>query len=413
MDRVILHSDLNNFYASVECMRDPALRNVPVAVCGNQEERHGIVLAKNELAKMKGVQTGEVIWQAKQKCPGLVIVPPRFGEYLRISEIVKQIYYRFTDQVESYGIDECWLDVTGSTHLFGPGPAIAESIRQAVKDELNLTVSVGVSFNKVTAKLGSDMKKPDAVTVITREDFREKVWPLPARDLLYVGPATERKIRDVGIETIGDIARAHPDMLKCLLGVNGLILWRFARGEDNSRVCAFDYAAPVKSIGHGITCTSDLVNDFEVRQVITELSQGVSHRLRVHNLAATGIQISIRDCSLWTREHQTRLPYITQSAREITEGAYSLFVERYAWGRPVRSLTVRAINLVPGDMPRQVDMLEDAAARDRLERLELAIEDIRQRYGKQAIRIASVMRGLKMPAGDAHEMMTLPGCMHQ
>ena len=259
-ERTILHSDMNCFYASVEMMLDPSLRGKAVAVCGSTENRHGIVLAKSELAKRAGVKTGMVNWEARQCCPNLIMVKPQYEQYLKYSELARNIYQRYTDQVEPYGMDECWLDVTASRGVCGTGMEIAEKIRQTVKEELGLTVSIGVSFNKIFAKLGSDMKKPDAITEIRKDEFKEKIWPLPASDLLFVGKATTAKLAQYGITTIGGIANADPMMLKRLLGVNGLGLWRSASGLDDTPVMHRDFVSPMKSIGHGITCTADLEN---------------------------------------------------------------------------------------------------------------------------------------------------------
>ena len=286
VSRTILHSDMNSYYASVEMMLDPKLRGKAVAVCGSTEERHGIVLAKSELAKKAGVKTGMVNWEARQKCPDLIVVPPQYEQYLKYSRLAHEIYYRYTDLVEPFGMDECWLDVTAS-RTYGTGIEIAEKIRKATKEELGLTVSIGVSFNKIFAKLGSDMKKPDAITVITPENYREKVWPLPASELIYIGPATERKLTSYGVHTIGEVAALGPDTLKSWFGVNGIKLWTYASGTDTSRIMQKDFVSPIKSIGHGITCTADLNNEEEVYKVILELSQDVGHRLRVHDLAAT------------------------------------------------------------------------------------------------------------------------------
>ena len=239
---------MNCFYASVEMMLDPSLKGKPVAVCGSAENRHGIVLAKSELAKKAGVKTGMVNWEARQRCPGLIVVKPQYDQYLKYSELARNIYQRYTDQVEPYGMDECWLDVTGSKCVCGDGMTIAENIRQEIKDELGLTVSIGVSYNKIFAKLGSDMKKPDAVTEISRETFKEKEWPLPASDLLFVGRATAAKLSNYGIYTIGDIAATEPDFLKRLLGVNGLQLWQYASGKDDSPVMHRDFVSPIKSV---------------------------------------------------------------------------------------------------------------------------------------------------------------------
>lgn len=232
MPRDILHCDMNNFYASVECMLDPALKKYPVAVCGSVEERHGIVLAKNYKAKAFQVQTGDAVWQAQQKCPGLVVVPPHYEEYIKYSKLARNVYERYTDQVEPYGMDECWLDITGTRSLFGLPEKIANEIRETIKFELGLTISVGVSFNKIFAKLGSDMKKPDAVTVIPKDSFREKIWGLPAADLLGVGRATQRVLNNYGIHTIRDLATTNPEFLRSQLGKNGVALWNYANGND-------------------------------------------------------------------------------------------------------------------------------------------------------------------------------------
>ena len=253
MLRNVLHCDMNNFYASVECMLDPALREYPVAVCGSVEERHGIVLAKNYKAKAFNVQTGDAVWQAKQKCKDLVIVPPHFEEYIKYSKLARSVYERYTDQVEPYGMDECWLDISGTSGIFGSPEKVANEIRETIKFELGLTISVGVSFNKIFAKLGSDMKKPDAVTVIEKDTFKDKIWGLPASDLLGVGRATRKVLDRYAIRTIGDLANTDPDLLKRWLGKNGVALWQFANGLDCSAVAKTDFVSPVKSVGHGLS----------------------------------------------------------------------------------------------------------------------------------------------------------------
>lgn len=413
MEKIILHSDLNNFYASVECLLNPALKDKEVAVCGKQEDRHGIVLAKNQLAKKLGVQTGEVIWKAKQKCKNLIIVPPQYEEYLKFSSLVKEIYYSYTDLIEPFGMDECWLDVTGSKDLLGDGLKIAESIRTTVKKEIGLTVSVGVSFNKIFAKLGSDMKKPDAITCITKEGFKDQIWNLPAKDLLGVGSATRRKLDNRYIKTIGDLASSDPEMLRALLGKNGVVLWKYANGLDKSRVRPFNHFPAPKSIGRGITCTDDLVNNFEVLQVITELSQDVSHRLRKNNFLAKGIQISIRDSNLFTREYQTKLSYMTQSYREISNEAFNLFKHRFDMSISIRSITVRAINLVSACTPEQLDIFNSYEKRQKNNNLEMAVESVRAKYGKDSIKLALTMKNLKMPTGREHELVIMPSAMYR
>lgn len=409
-ERTILHSDMNCFYASVEMMLDPSLRGKPVAVCGSTENRHGIVLAKSELAKKAGVKTGMVNWEARQLCPGLIMVKPQYDQYLKYSELARNIYQRYTDQVEPYGMDECWLDVTGSRSVCGDGMKIAESIRQEIKEELGLTVSIGVSYNKIFAKLGSDMKKPDAVTEIPKASFQEKVWPLPASDLLFVGRATAAKFNSYGIHTIGDIAATDPDFLKRLLGVNGLQLWRYAAGMDDTPVMHKDFVSPIKSVGHGITCVADLLDDEEVWKVMLELSQDVGHRLRLHKLKATGVQISIRSNDLGYRQYQAPLSLSTQSPMMIAKKAHAIFLANYRWSTPVRAVTVRAINLIPQGTPEQIDLFTDMRRVEKAEKLDDCIEEIRRRFGKRAVFQACLLGDLKMPIDNRH-LVQMPGVL--
>ena len=410
-ERAILHSDLNCFYASVEMMLDPALRGKAVAVCGSTESRHGIVLAKSQLAKKAGVKTGMVNWEARQCCRDLILVPPQYDEYLKYSKLTRSIYERYTDLIEPFGMDECWLDVTGSRNSRGDAMTIAESIRRATREELGLTVSVGVSFNKIFAKLGSDMKKPDAITEITSDSFREKIWPLAAGEMIYCGPATTARLAKYGIHTIGDVAGTSPEFLRRILGVNGLSLWSYASGSDRSPVMPAGFVSPVKTIGHGITCVSDLLNEEEVWKVILELCQDVGHRLRVHELSARGVQLSVRGDDLAGEQFQCRLPFKTQLPSEIAAAAFRLFRERYRWGNKVRAVCVRAIDLVPKDDAEQLSLFIDREKIDRRERLEDAVEDIRRRYGKRAITYATLLGDLKMP-DDGRDIVRMPGVMY-
>ena len=410
-DRAILHSDLNSFYASVEIMLNPTLRDKAIAVCGSTEDRHGIVLAKSEKAKKAGIKTGMVNWEARQKCPDLIMVPPQYEQYLKYSKLTREIYQRYTDQVEPYGMDECWLDVTGSLGVCGSALSIAEEIRRTTREELGLTVSIGVSYNKIFAKLGSDMKKPDAITVINRCDYQEKVWPLPVSDLFYVGRATDKKLARYGIRTIGELARAPRDFLKSTLGKNGEMLWFFANGEDLSRVMPNDFQSPVKSIGHGTTCNSDLETNDEVWKVMLHLTQDISHRLRVHDMKANGVQITVKDNTLSYRQYQMQLPMATQSPMEIASAARHLFENNYDWHTFVRAVTVRAINLEPKFMPQQLMLFDDAARRARLEQLDDTIEIIRGRFGKWSIYSASLLGSMKASGDSSHEVI-MPGIMY-
>ena len=289
---------------------------------------------------------------------------------------------------------------------------IAEEIRGATREELGLTVSIGVSYNKIFAKLGSDMKKPDAITEITKANFKEKVWPLPASDLIYVGPATTRKLAAYGVTTIGELAALDPAFLKGLLGVNGVALWTFANGADQSRVMQQGFVSPVKSIGHGITCVSDLLNDQEVWKVILELSQDIGHKLRVHELAARTVQVFVRGNNLSGSQFQCKLPFKTQLPSEIAAMAFQAFKEHYKWGTKVRAITVRAIELVPKNQPEQLTLFVDHAQRDKRERLQGAIEEIRGRFGKRAITNAILLGDLKMP-DDGRDTVKMPGLMYR
>ena len=411
MGRTILHSDMNSFYASVEILLDPALKGKPVAVCGATEDRHGIVLAKSEQAKRAGVKTGMVNHEAVQLCPDLILVPPQYDQYIKYSNLARKIYESYTDLIEPFGMDECWLDVTGSEKLFGTGREIAEEIRQRMKEEIGLTVSIGVSFNKVFAKLGSDMKKPDAVTEITEENFKEKVWGLPADELIYVGRATMRKLSMRSVYTIGDLANVPEERIRSWFGVNGLMIRRFARGEDTSRVMHMSESVPIKSIGHGITCNADLISNEEVFCVLYELSQDVSRRLRLSGFLAGGVQIFVRASDLTGGQFQTKFPYPSRSPLELAKKGFELFRERYFWIKPVRSLTIRAIALMREDSLLQPDFFMDTAKILRRDRLEETVERIRERYGKNAIRAAVLMRNLKMP-DDGRDEVRMPGMMY-
>ena len=415
MERTILHCDMNNFYASVECMLNPSLRGHPVAVGGDVENRHGIILAKNYEAKKFGIQTGEALWQAKQKCPKLIIVPPHYEEYLKYSRLAHSIYADYTDLIEPYGMDEVWMDVTGSTKAFGSGEVIANTLRERIKYELGLTISVGVSFCKVFAKLGSDMKKPDAVTVIPKDSFRDIIWDLPASDMLGVGRSTEKFLSSYGIHTIGQLANAYPDLMQRKLGKNGMVLLAFANGEDRSKVAPQDYEPPMKSIGHGITTMQDLENNAEVWNIMLALTQDIGHKLRVYNKNAAGVAIYIRyivDKQIAGKQWQCQLPVRTHSAAIIAKEAYRLFERSYGWEHPIRSVTVRAINLCSQDLPEQLQFFSDAATVERKEKLETAIEDIRRRFGKYSIQPACLCQNIKMPT-DREVELRMPTGMFQ
>lgn len=408
MERVILHADMNNCYASIETKLNPKLKGIPLAVCGRREDRHGIVLAKSQEAKVLGVKTGEAIWEAQLKCPDLLIVPPNYDEYLKHSRWARDIYYDYSNQVEPYGIDECWLDVSGSLHLFGKGRDIAEEIRSRIKKELGITVSIGVSFNKIFAKLGSDMKKPDAVTEIAREDFKEKIWNLPVEELLGVGKASKKKLNRLMIFTIGDLARGDPDLIRMKLGINGVYLWNYANGRDYSSVTDRDYRDPVKSVGRGITTTEDLENNLEVYRVFRELSFGVSKALRSYGYLAGGIQISVKNNNLLSKQYQRQISYPSLSSTILAEEAYDLFLEKYSWESPIRALTIRAINLIGEKNGSQLSFYEDYSKLIKGEKVDDAFFKIRERFGDYSISYAGLMGDIKIPK-ERNEIVTLPG----
>ncbi|NLY43052.1 MAG: DNA polymerase IV [Clostridiaceae bacterium] len=406
MGRKILHCDFNNFFAAIECLYNPEIRDKPVIVGGSQEKRHGIVLAKNYIAKQMGVKTGEAIWQAKRKCPNLIIIEPHYDLYLRFSREAREIYSYYTDRIESFGIDECWLDVTESTRLFGSAERIAYKIKDRIKEELGITVSIGVSFNKIFAKLGSDIKKPDAVTVITEDNFKNILWKLPVEDLLYVGPSTKKKLNKVAIITIGDLANAPLSFLKSQLGKWGETLWYFANGMDNTPVAKLDYESAVKGIGNSMTAPRDLTTDEDVKLLTYVLAESVSERLRKHNLKGKTVQISIRDKDLMYIERQEQLLEHTFISREIATKAYEIFLKSWNWPKPIRSFGVRVTDLVAADTYTQLSLFENK--RQKLENIDFCIDKIRKRFGHYAVQRALLLKDEQLNANPVEEHIIHP-----
>ena len=391
MERKILHVDINNCYASIECARDHSLRGKPVAVAGDPEQRHGIILAKNQAAKGYGIKTGEALWQAFEKCRNLVVLKPNFPLYLEYSRKARAIYESYADRVEPFGIDECWMDVSGYR---GSAADLANEIRERIKRELDITVSVGVSFNKIFAKLGSDMKKPDAVTVIGKDDFREKIWCLPAADLLFVGRATKQKLEKYGIHTIGQLAQTRPEFLEQWLGKNGIMLWQFANGLDTTPVKYAGECREIKSIGNSTTAYRDLVNNTHVKLLIFTLAESVAMRLRRAGLKAEGVSIYVRDKYLISFTRQCRLSVSTSDASYIAKAAYELFLSSYSFERgqpPIRSLGVSVFDLLPENAVCQFDMFQSIEKQQRLDCLNKSVDELRARYGYTCIRRATVM----------------------
>lgn len=394
--RTILHSDLNNFYASVECLRNPEIRDKPVIVVGSKEDRHGIVLAKNMIAKNLGVKTGDVYWEAKQKCGNTLIeVPADFITYLKVSREVRSIYENYTDRIEAYGIDECWLDVTKSVKAFGGGKEIAEIIRERIKQEIGLTVSIGVSWNKIFAKLGSDMKKPDAVTEITTDNYKQKVWTLPVEDLLYVGRATQKKLNRIGIKTIGQLAQTEEKVLTDLLGKWGSYIHTFANGRDESPVLTVNEEEAIKSIGNSLTFYRDLENEDDVEIVIWLLADSVASRMREAGLnKARTVQLYIRDSKLLGYQKQGKLLRPTNNMNDIARFAFILFKEIYPWNEYVRGLGISVTDFITGN--EQLDMFADIAKDEKQKRLDSAIDTLRAKYGNNIIQSAVVFKDPKL-----------------
>lgn len=403
-DRTILHSDLNSFYASVEIRNNPTLADKPVAVGGDEQARHGIVLAANPLAKQYGIRTAETLWSARRKCPDLVIVPTHFDEYHRFSQAVRQIYLDYTSQIEPMSLDEAFLDVTGSRELFGDGETIAQTIRTRVKEELGLTVSIGVSFNKIFAKLGSDYKKPDAVTIFSRENYQELVWPQPVGNLLYVGRATAAKLAGIGIHTIGELAAADPAALQMLLGRMGPTLHDYANGRDETPVAEYVNREQAKSIGNMITAPRDIRTPADADLVLWPLCENVAHRLRRHGMCAGSVSLYIRDIQLVTHTRQCQLTPPTWLARELMEHARGLLARHYKWKLPIRTLGVTAGDLVPADqVSLQLDLDGTAEKRDKFERIERAMDGLKDRYGSAAVRRGTELLDPKLSGFHPHD----------
>ena len=403
MEQRILHVDCNKFYASVECSLNPELRDKPVAVGGNEASRHGIVLTKNEIAARYGIATGETLWSARRKCPELVTVPPHFPLYHKYSGMVRDILREYTPLVEPFGLDEAWLDVTGCGR---PAVEIADEIRRRVKEELGITVSVGVSFNKTFAKLGSDYKKPDAVTVFSRENYRELVWPLAAGELIYVGRATRKKLEERFIFTIGDVARADPELLHALLGKWGPALHAIANGRDSQPVVPAEQAAGVQSVSNGMTTPRDLTDDRDVQRVLMVLAESVGRRMREQHLVGKTVELQLRDNQLNTRSHRVTLNHYIQATGDIEAAAYDLFKNAYRWQRPLRSVTIGVSSLEPEDTPTQLDMT-DSTRREKREQLDRAVDGLRERFGDKCIRRAILLEDPDLTGDSLYETHTV------
>lgn len=405
MTRTILHSDMNNCYASIERKLNPSLVGKRLVVCGSVEDRHSIVLAKSYEAKAFGVKTGDSLFEAKMKCPGLVAVKPHYDEYFKFSKLAHKIYYSYTNQVEPFGLDECWLDVTGSEKLFGSGEAIAHEIKERIKKELGITVSIGVSYNKIFAKLGSDLKKPDAVTVIKKDDFKEIVWPLSTDAIIGIGSKTKKKLMYMNINTLGELAKADVNLLKRKLGIRGLYLWQYANGYDSSEVCDYYHRDKIKSISRGVTTKADLNSYDEVKKIFEELAIEVSKKLIEEDLKAGGVRITIRDKNLDYVSFQKVFNETSISALRLNDKAMELFKERYDFKEAIRSLTISAINLTRNTKTEQLSLFAPKKViKD--DRLEKVFNEIREKFGSDKIGYLGLELNSKMP--EKPSVVTLP-----
>lgn len=404
MQRAILHCDLNNFYASVECKLCPSLRGMPIAVGGDISNRHGIILAKNELAKAKGVKTAQTIHQAKMACPSLTVVPPHFDRYLYYSGRARKIFEEYTDCIEPFGMDESWLDVTGSSFLGSP-QTIADALRKQFRKELGLTVSVGVSFNKVFAKLGSDLRKPDATTVISKENFKEVVWPLPVDAMIGIGKKTASLLAQHRIRTIGELACVPDGWLFAMLGKSGPVLRQYAAGQENSPVVTTEYEPPLKSIGRGVTTAQDLTSDGEAMALIGALCEKVGARLRGYGMCAGGLCVEVKTNRLTHHSFQCRLCPPCNQTRSISRQAYALFGSSYRWKDPIRAVSVRVFDLCSAARTLPSLFAEESGG---ISLLEKTVDALQKRFGKDVLQPAVLLQNRKFTLEQDFEI-TLPG----
>ena len=391
MDRVILHCDLNNFYASRECVQNPILWNKPMAVTGNPRTRHGIVLAKNQPAKLLGIKTGQTVWEAKRLCPNLICLPPNFELYQRYSEQVRNIYRRYTDKVESFGPDECWLDVTDSTNLFGTGEEIANKLREVVKQETDgLTISVGVSWNKYFAKLGSDLKKPDATTVISKENYKDLIWDMPADVLIFIGRRTIEKLNKLNIHTIKDLAMADKQMLIDQFGIQGEKYHSIALGTNTDEVASEHSLGKTKSIGNGMTTIRDLTTRDEIETVVLTLAEKITYRMRAIGVKGKTATLSLRDETLHFTSHSLSYPNPTDNAGTFCKMCMEIFDKFWAKTKlKIRSVRIALSNLNAQGDETQLSMWDNADEKQK--KLNESLDKIRKKYGYYAVRRAKTL----------------------
>ena len=407
MEKYILHGDMNNFYASVECMLNPSIKNKPVVVCGSAEDRHGIVLAKNYIAKQYNINVGDTIWKAKQQCPDIAVVsPPNFNEYKKYSKLAHEIYNRFTEYVEPYGMDECWLDISESVKNMNEAKIIADKIRNIIKFELGLTISVGVSFNKIFAKLGSDLKKPNATIVIDERNYKTKIFPLPIENLFGVGRNTKKILDRYLIKTIGDLANEKIERIEYLLGQNGRSLYLFANGLDDSSVSKYDDPYTIKSVSHGITTIKDMENNDDVWEVLLSLSQFIGFKLRCLKKRCYVVNIIIRDNLLIEKQWQKILNYSIQSSYTIAKEAFNLFISKYKWQKPLRSVTIQVSKLQDEDSIEANNLFIKCNNIEKIEKVEKCIDNINKRFGNGLVINTRLLKNNFLPNSNTNHSFT-------
>ena len=389
-DRSIFHIDINHCYAQIEEMMFPKLRDVPMAVGGHEEKRHGIILTKNDKAKKFGIKTGESLREALEKCPDLLIIPPHYSDYQYYTGLVKNIYKEYTDHVESFGMDEAWLDYTDSERLFGDPVKTAKEIQQRIYDEIGLTVSVGVSWNKVFAKFGSDYRKPSGFTVITRDNYKDIVWPAPAEDLLYVGWATSKKLHERGILTIGELANYPKEHLKRYMGTAGELIHAFANGEDYSEVSEQNFQPPAKSVGNSMTMVHDVGSLEDIRPVFYVLSEAVASRARDLHMEGDVVSVSMRTSGMDWFGAQVKISQRTSVSTDIMDAAMYI-VSRYDFSVPLRAAGVTLSGLKPELSYRKLNLFIDEETHDKDRLADIAMDEIRERYGFYSVRRACTL----------------------
>lgn len=381
-ERAILHIDMNNFYASVECLLNPSLKNYAVAVAGDPYKRTGIILAKNYLAKVYGVKTGEAIWEAKQKCPTLITVAPNYEKYEEFSQKAREIYFRYTDLVEPFGLDECWLDVTDSLKLFDCNATeLAKRIQATITSELGLSVSIGVSFGKTLAKLGSDMKKPNGLTVIDHNNHIDIIKKLKIDDMIMIGKHTAKKLRDININTLYELYLLTPDFLQKKFGVMGLFLYNAVHGENDDKLIG-PKDEDTKSVGNGSTAVHDMTSMNEIKDFLHDLSAKVSSRMRAHSFAGKTIHLSIKFADFSCLGMQDTKSYYFSNEQDVFKYSYELFLtlvgDKFP---PVRALRICISNLINKEDEIQVNLF----ANEKNEKLCLAIDKLKNKYGEKVI----------------------------